>query len=127
MVFSSNNSNYLPMIYDRFRFRIQPTPLETLRSLRRATMFWLTNLPLGNRPPLAVGRVSDGLYRFRSAPMYVRPDIAVEELRQLGMIDISFAGNESDEFMAADDPRLVGYCSEWVYYVCRTQRICEEE
>lgn len=119
MVFSSHNSNYLPMIYDQFRFRIQPTPRATLRSFKRATMFWIKNLSLGNRLPLAVGRVHDGSYSFQSSPMYVRPDIAVEELRHLGMIDISCAGDESDEFMAADDPRLPGYCSWWVYYVCR--------
>lgn len=120
MVFSSHNANYLPAIIDRFRFRLHVNLRETLRSFKWSSIFWCKNGLLQYRMPLAVGRVHDGTHSFRSSPLYyVRPDIAVIELRRLGMVDIVCAGNESSEFMSADDPRLPDDPNPWVYYVSR--------
>ncbi|WP_428681621.1 class I SAM-dependent methyltransferase [Reyranella sp.] len=120
MVFSSHNANYLPAIIDRFRFRIKPGLRETLRSFKWSSVFWLKNGLLGYRMPLAAGRVHDGTHSFRSSGIYyVRPDLGVAELRQLGLIDIACAGNESREFVPGDHPGLRQHKDPWIYYVSR--------
>lgn len=120
MVFSSHNSNYLPSIVDRFRFRIHTSLRETLRSLKWSSVFWAKNGLLQYRMPLASGRVHDGTHSFRSSALYyVRPDIGVAELRQLDMVDIACAGNESYDFLAGDDPRLRQDPNPWIYYMSR--------
>jgi SAM-dependent methyltransferase len=120
MVFSSHNSNYLPWIVDRFRFRIHTSLRETLRSLKWSSVFWAKNGLLQYRMPLASGRVHDGTHSFRSSALYyVRPDIAVAEIRQLGMVDVACAGNESGEFVSGDDPRLPQDSTPWIYYLSR--------
>ncbi len=120
MVFSSHNTNYLPAIIDRFRFRIHPNLRETLRSFKWSSVFWAKNGLLRYRLPLASGRVHDGTHSFRSSALYyVRPDIGVAEIRRLGMIDIVCAGNESRDFVPGDDPRLPQDPNPWIYYMAR--------
>ena len=120
MVFSSHNANYLPAIVDRFRFRVHGSLRETLRSFKWSGVFWAKNGLLHYRMPLASGRVHDGTHSFRSSAVhYVRPDLGVDELRRLGMIDIACAGNESAEFLPGDDPRLRQDPSPWIYYKSR--------
>lgn len=120
MAFSSHNTNFLPEIVRRFRFRIHANPRETLRSLKWSMIFWAKNRLLQYRLPLAVGRVHDGTHSFKSSALYyVRPDVGADELRRLGMVDISCAGNESDEFIPADDPRVPACQHPWIYYVAR--------
>lgn len=123
MAFSSHNTNFLPEIVRRFRFRIHADLRETLRSLKWATIFWAKNRLLQYRLPLPVARVHDGTHSFKSSALYyVRPDVGADELRRLGMVDISCAGNESDEFIPADDPRLPACQHPWIYYVARKPR-----
>lgn len=120
MVYSSHNANYLPAIVERFRFRIHSNLRETLRSLKWSSVFWAKNGLLQYRMPLAAGRVHDGTHSFRSSALYyIRPDLGVAELRRLGMVDISCAGNESRDFVPGDDPGLAHDPNPWIYYVSR--------
>ena len=120
MVFSSHNTNYLPAIMDRFRFRIHSSLRETMRSFKWSSVFWAKNGLLQYRLPLASGRVHDGTHSFRSSALhYVRPDVGVTELRRLGMVDIVCAGNESGDFLPGEDPRLSRNPDPWIYYVSR--------
>lgn len=120
MAFSSHNANYLPEITDRFRFRLHPSLRETLRSFKWSCMFWAKNGLLQYRMPLASGRVHDGTHSFRSSALYyTRPDMGVAELRRLGMVEITCAGNESGDFVPGDDPRLPSDPNPWIYYLSR--------
>lgn len=123
MVYSSHNTNFLPEILKRFRFRIHSSPRETLRSFKWSSIFWAKNLLLQYRLPLPAVRVHDGTHSFKSSALYyVRPDVGVDELRWLGMVDISCAGNESSEFIPADDPRVPACQDPWVYYAAHKPR-----
>lgn len=120
MLFSSHNSNFLPVIVDRFRIRFSPSPRETARALKWAMLFNLHNPTLRFRLPLDIGIVNDGLHSFRSSGIcYVRPDLQVEALARLGMADISCAGNESAAYVSGDDGTVAALDSPWVYYLCR--------
>lgn len=123
MVFSSHNSNFLPVIVDRFRFRFARTPRETARSLKWAIVFNMHNPTLRFRLPLAAGIVNDGLHSFRSSGIcYIRPDLQVDALKKLGMADISCAPNDSPLFAAGEDRQVAGFASPWVYYQARKPR-----
>jgi SAM-dependent methyltransferase len=120
MFFSSHNSNFLPVIIDRFRFRLQRNARETARSLKWAAVFQLHNPTLRFRLPLEAGMIHDGTHAFRSAGCYyIRPDLQVSALRRLGMIDILCAPNEVAAFTPGTDPAVASFDSAWVYFLCR--------
>lgn len=123
LIFSSHNANTLPTIVERWRFRIKSSLRETLRSLKWSIVFAIRNRTLRFPLPFAEGRVADGLNTFRSSGIYyIRPDLQIARLHQLGMEDISCTGNDSREFITAGDPRTKDIASPWVYYVCRKPR-----
>jgi SAM-dependent methyltransferase len=121
MIFSSHNTNFLPEIVDRFRWRLGPTLRETARSLKWALVYNLHNPMLRFRLPLDIGIVNDGLHSFRSSGIcYIRPDLQVQALVRLGMEDIRCAPNDSAHFLNGSDrdvTRIIA--SPWVYYRCR--------
>jgi SAM-dependent methyltransferase len=120
MVFSSHNANFLPVIIDRFRFRLCASIRETARSLKWAMLFNFHNPTLRFRVPLDVGMVNDGLHSFKSSGIcYIRPDLQVAVLARLGMADIRCAMNDSPCFLDGSDPKATAFASPWVYYGCR--------
>lgn len=120
MVFSSHNSNFLPVIVERFRFRFHAGLRETLRSLKWALVFNVCNPTLRFRLPLGIGIVNDGLHSFRSSGIcYIRPDLQVDTLRSMDMSDISCAANENARYIPGNAPDVATLDSPWVYYRCR--------
>jgi ubiquinone/menaquinone biosynthesis C-methylase UbiE len=120
MVFSSHNSNFLPAVVDRFRFRLRASVRETARSLKWAIVFNLHNPTLRFRLPLAMGFINDGAHSFKSAGIcYIRPNLQVAALAQLGMTDIRSAMNDSACFVDGSDPQVATFASPWIYYRCR--------
>lgn len=123
LVFSSHNANYIPVIIERYRFRLGPNVRESLRALKWAAVFQLRNCGLASRLPFEEGRMSDGVHSFKSAGVYyIRPDLQIAALRRLGMEEISCAANNSADFVPADDARVRQFDSPWVYYFCRKPR-----
>lgn len=122
LIFSSHNTNFIPSIIERHRFRLGPTLRETLRSLKWAIIFQLRNPGIGIRPPMQAGRMVDGTHGFKAQLYYIRPDRQLADLRQLGMEQISCAPNAGRDFLPAGDQRIRDLASPWVYYVCRKPR-----
>jgi ubiquinone/menaquinone biosynthesis C-methylase UbiE len=120
MAFSSHNANFLPVVIDNYRFRLHASARETARSLKWAMIFNFQNPTLRFRLPFGVGMVKDGLHSFRSSGIcYIRPDLQVAALADLGMIDIGCAMNDEPRYLAGDDPEVATFASPWVYYRCR--------
>jgi SAM-dependent methyltransferase len=120
MAFSSHNANYLPVIVEKYRFRIQANVRETARSLKWAMIFNLHNPTLRFRLPIDVGIVNDGLHAFRSSGIcYIRPDLQAAALARLGMTDIRCAMNDTPHFVDGSDRQVATFGSPWVYYLCR--------
>ncbi|MBV8186241.1 MAG: class I SAM-dependent methyltransferase [Alphaproteobacteria bacterium] len=120
MLFSSHNTNFLPEIVERYRFRIGGGVRETLRSMKWSLVFNLHNPTLRFRLPLRVDIVNDGLHDFRTAGVcYIRPDVQITALRELGMDDIQCAENYSTAFIDGGDASVAMLPSPWVYYICR--------
>ena len=85
MAFSSRDANFLPSSSTASAFRLRGSPRATARSLKWAMMFNFLNPTLRFRLPFDVGMVKDGLHSFRSSGIcYIRPDLQVEALSQLG-------------------------------------------
>lgn len=120
MAFSSHNANYLPLIVEKYRFRIHANVRETARSLKWAMIFNLHNPTLRFRLPIDVGIVNDGLHAFRSSGVcYIRPDLQAAALARLGLTDVRCAMNDTSHFVDGSDPQVATFGSPWVYFRCR--------
>jgi SAM-dependent methyltransferase len=123
LAFSSHNANYIPQIIDRNRFRIAGSLRDTLRSLKWAAVFRLSNPWIGFRPPPQAGRFRDGVHGFRSAGLYyIRPDLQIAALRRAGMTDITCTGNSESDVVPGDAAQIREWTYPWVYYFCRKPR-----
>ena len=119
MAFSSHNANFLPIDH-----RSLPLP-ATWRPAGNGTVAEMgddVQLPQSDialPPSVHVGMVNDGLHSFRSSGIcYIRPDLQVEALSQLGLEEIACARNDSANYVDAGDPLVATFDSPWVYYRC---------
>jgi SAM-dependent methyltransferase len=126
LILSSHNTNFIPAIIDQHRFRLAGTLRDSLRSLKWAAIFQLSNPGIAFRLQMQKGRLVDGMHGFKAGRIYyIRPDRQIAVLRQLGMEQISCAPNIGGDFLPAGDPRIRDLTSPWVYYVCRKPRAAE--
>jgi SAM-dependent methyltransferase len=123
LIFSSHNANFIPEIIDKHRFRIGPTLRDTLRSLKWAGVFQLRNPGIFLRRPIEAGPLVDGMHGFTTGGIYyIRPDLQVAILQDLGMENIECTPNSSADFLPAGDARIRQFASPWVYYACHKPR-----
>jgi len=121
LFFSTHNTNFIPQLVKQHSVRLSSNMRDSLRSVRQSLRFFWHNPTLAFRlPPKAGIRVVDGGNSFRSTGVYyIRPDLQNAALARLGMEEVMCAGNDSCEFLRAEDERAAEIPSPWVYYFCR--------
>ncbi len=113
-IFSCHNIRKLDNL---FSYRFTWNPLEAVLELRRYLRFRSLNDKKAEYEGKDWIILRDGADDFRSEFVYVKPELQVKELEELGFSDIELYSNKTGEIVPLDD--IENYKNAWIYFSCR--------